>query len=306
MNPPAAAPAPVAAPVPPVAVPVFPFRSSTFFWPLRFLPPARREAMQALYGFCRLVDDLVDEPQSGLPPGTPPPDPVPVLAAWRDWLHHPPPRPPGPATLWTPPELPQRLESAIVRFHLPVGELVAILDGVAMDLPPALCGPDFACLRRYCRGVAGAVGHLTVCILDRADPETRRLAVVLGEALQFTNILRDLEEDACRGRLYLPAEALATAGIALPRPLAAVLADPALPQACAVLAAAAEAAYGEAAALFARWPRRRLWPARAMLILYRRLLHRQRQAGWRRPVFLSGREKAGVAARCWCGWPPVD
>jgi phytoene synthase len=253
---------------------------STFFWPMVLLPRAKRGAIFAVYGFCRAVDDVADEPG----------DPAAKraeLAAWReriDRLY----RDPGA-------EGSSPLGRAVARYALPRAELEAILDGVAMDVHGPIRAPDLDRLRLYCRRVAGAVGMLAVRIFDRADPETEAFAVALGEALQLTNILRDLDEDAAMGRLYLPRELLDAAGIGASDPRA-VLADPRLGAACDALADLAEARFAEAGALLARWPARRLWSARAMMVLYRRVLDRLRARGWGPP---RARPRLGRTAAAW-------
>lgn len=265
---------------------------STFFWPMLLLPPAQRTAMFAVYAFCREVDDIVDEAGD-------PEDKRVRLAVWREQIHS--------LFLGGAPRSPvaEALAGAVGRYHLPRAELEAVVDGVAMDLA-LIRAPALDVLRLYCRRVAGAVGLLAVRIFDRADDETEAFALALGEALQLTNILRDLHPDAGLGRLYLPREYLVRAGILDTDP-ATVLAHPGLPKTCELLAAEAERRYEEAEALLARWPARRLWSARAMMILYRRLLDRLRERGWSaldvEPT-LGTAERAGVTLRCLLGHPP--
>lgn len=265
---------------------------STFFWPMLLLPPAKRSAMFAVYAFCRAVDDIVDEAGD-------PDDKQARLAAWRNqirilFLG-------GPARE----AAAHPLATAIGRYHLPRTELEAVIDGVAMDLVP-MRAPTLDMLRLYCRRVAGAVGLLAIRIFDRADRETEAFALALGEALQLTNILRDLQADAGLGRLYLPREYLTRAGILDTDPVAALL-HPGLPAACELLAAHAARRYEEAESLFTEGPARRLWSARAMMILYRRLLDRLRERGWAaldaEPP-LGTAERAGVTLRCLAGCPP--
>lgn len=122
----------------------------------------------------------------------------------------------------------------------------------------------------------------------------------------MTNILRDLEEDAAIGRLYLPRELLVRAGISANDPTE-VLRHPNLGKACDDLADMAETRFAEADRLMAGWPRRRLWAARAMMMLYRRMLDRLRARGWRdigRRPRLHRAEKAWVTLRCLAGRPP--
>jgi presqualene diphosphate synthase len=265
---------------------------STFFWPMLLLPPAKRSAMFAVYAFCRAVDDIVDEEGD-------PDDKRARLAAWRDQLRT--------LFLGGAPRDPvaRALAAAIQSYHLPRAELEAVIDGVAMDLVP-MRAPPLDVLRLYCRRVAGAVGLLAIRIFDRADERTEAFALALGEALQLTNILRDLDADAGLGRLYLPREYLVRAGILDTDPMA-VLVHPGLPAACETLAAHAVRRYEEAEGFLAGGPARRLWSARAMMILYRRLLDRLRERGWSAldvAPSLGTAERAGVTLRCLAGYPP--
>ncbi|MGQ9368436.1 presqualene diphosphate synthase HpnD [Azospirillum sp. A39] len=267
---------------------------STFYWPMLLLPRSKRAAMFAIYAFCRHVDDIVDEPGDPRIKNR-------QLEGWRQTIRG--------LYAGTPPgdPLTAALKAAIDRYHLPRAELEAVIDGMAMDLAGTMRGPDLATLGLYCRRVAGAVGLLAIRVFDRADPATEAFAIALGEALQLTNILRDLAEDAGLGRLYLPAELLAGAGIAGRDP-ATVLRSPALPAACAALAARAEERFAEAERRLADCHRRRLWAAVAMMVLYRRLLAALTARGWSQPappVRLRKRACAWVALRCMLGRPPA-
>lgn len=272
-------------------------RASTFYWPLRFLPAERRRAMFAVYAFCRAVDDVADGP-------APPEAKRSALGEWRrriDTLYTAPERLPG-GTLAV-------LGSAIHRYRLPKAEFEAILDGMLMDVEGPVRAPDQATLTLYCRRVAGAVGVLAVRVFGRDDDEADRFALALGEALQLTNILRDLAEDARLGRLYLPAELLQAADIdpALgQRDPDLVLAHPRLPQVCEAMAALAEERFTQARLLLSG-DTRCLWPAMAMMQMYQRLLRRLQARGWQalgtRPQ-LSRLEKLGIALRSAAGRLP--
>lgn len=271
---------------------------STFYWPMRLLPASKRAAMFAIYAFCRRIDDIADEPGE-------PADKRAALDSWRRDI-----RdlyvggvPGSPLTA--------ALKGAIERYGLPRAELEALIDGMAMDVAGEEAGgfqaPDLDTLRLYCRRVAGAVGMLAIRVFDRADPDTERFALALGEALQLTNILRDLAEDAELHRLYLPRELLRAAGIDATDP-ETVLAHPALPKACEALADLAEARFAEARSAIAGQARGSLWAATAMMVLYHRLLKRLRAAGWRdlkARVRVGRRESAWVAVRCMLGIPPA-
>jgi phytoene synthase len=147
-----------------------------------------------------------------------------------------------------------------------------------MDVDGPLVAPSLETLRLYCRRVAGAVGLLAVRIFSR--PDAQDFAVLLGEALQLTNILRDVAEDAAEGRLYLPAEMLDQATI-LSRDPAKVAAHPGLPRACALLAALAEERFAAAEAELVRIGRAGLWPAVVMMATYRALLSRLVRHRWK-------------------------
>ncbi|WP_142850641.1 presqualene diphosphate synthase HpnD [Telmatospirillum sp. J64-1] len=254
---------------------------SSFYWGMRLLPRAKREAMFAVYAYCRILDDIADEPAA-------PEEKLRLLAGWRSEV----------AALYDGhPSQPvsRLLARALPRFGLERAELEALIDGMEMDVRGCMRGPSRDELGLYCRRVAGAVGLLSVRIFGCPEPQARRFAEVLGEALQLTNILRDLKEDAVLGRLYLPTEALDQAGITIRDP-AAVLDHPALPQACEAVAQEAEALFDQAAMLLQDCNRRRLRPAVVMMATYRRLLERLRQRGWQS---IEKRERLPRLERLW-------
>jgi len=241
---------------------------SSFAWPMRMLGRERRAGLHAVYACCRALDDIADG-------AAPLADRRARLADWAAEID---------AAFAGTPRTPEgrALAAAAERFALDPADMRDVLRGMEMDLEERMRAPSLEELTLYCRRVAGAVGLLTVAILDRRDPETRAFALALGEAMQLTNILRDLEEDAARGRLYLPREYLAAAGIAARDP-ALVLTDPALPVACARLADLARRKYDEATDRLAAGGRRRLRLPIALMTLYRRLLDRLAAQGWRPP-----------------------
>jgi phytoene synthase len=266
---------------------------STFYWPMLLLPRSKRAAMFAIYAYCRQIDDIVDEPGDLDAKHR-------ALREWRQEIRN--------LYAGGAPSSPMAaaLKGAIERYGLPRGELEAVIDGMAMDLAGTMRAPDLNTLGVYCRRVAGAVGLLAIRVFDRADPATEAFAIALGEALQLTNILRDLAEDAPLGRLYLPREVLLGVGISAIDP-AEVLAHPSLPRACEALALRAETRFAEAELALGRCRRGRLWAAEAMMLLYRRLLTRLKARGWRdlsRSVRIKKRECAWVTLRCVVGRPP--
>ena len=254
---------------------------SSFFWAMRLLPKPRREAMYAIYAFCREVDDIAD--RDGPPAGK-----RQDLAAWRreiDALYAG--RPSHPITL--------ALAGDIIRYGLPKDEFHAVIDGMAMDAEEAMMAPSMEELLLYCRRVAGAVGMLSVHVFGDSSSAALNLAVIQGEALQLTNILRDLAEDARRERLYLPRELLADSQLVGLTPKE-VVADHRLASVCRPLAATAQERFETARGLIAQCDRRALRPARVMLEAYARILQRLRAADWADP---SQRITAPKPERLW-------
>ncbi|MCB1883902.1 MAG: squalene/phytoene synthase family protein [Geminicoccaceae bacterium] len=257
---------------------------SSFFWAMRLLPEEKRRGLFAVYAFCRVVDDVADGPGTAAFKAE-------RLGLWRDAVGGTPP----PSLRDDPTYL--ALADAARRFDLPAAELIAVLDGVGMDAAGAIVAPSAELLRLYCRRVAGAVGLLVLQVLGRSDAAA--LAVALGDAFQRVNILRDLEEDAAGGRLYVPKETLAAAGLGVSDP-PALLADPGFAAVHAALLQEAEAAFAGADRLWDATGRRGLRPVAMMTLRYRDLMARVRRAGWPRdPALLRpGRlAKAGLLAR---------
>jgi squalene synthase HpnD len=258
---------------------------TSFYWGMRLLPAAKREAMFAIYAFCREVDDIADS--DALPAGK-----RAGLALWRaevEALYAG--RPSRPTSL--------ALAAPIERFDLPRAEFDAMIDGMEMDAGEAMRAPPMAMLERYCRCVAGAVGVLSVRVFGARAADREAGAVALGDALQLTNILRDLAEDARFGRLYLPRELLGRHGIASDEP-ARVLRDPALPTVCRELAARAAECFDAADRWLAREDRRAVRPALIMRGVYRRTLERLIAKDWQQldpPVRLGKAERLWVAIR---------
>lgn len=256
---------------------------SSFSLGMKLLSRQRREAMRAVYAFCRVVDDIADGP-------LPTPEKRALLADWRDEID----RLYGDAPRSA---IGRALSGPVARHHLPREEFVLMIEGMEMDANGPVVAPSEADLGRYNRRVAGSVGMLSMRIFGAWVGEpSRDFALSLADALQTTNILRDVEEDARIGRLYLPRETLARAGVA-PDP-ATIAADPNLPAARADLAARARAAFGRARAAIPRHSRLRLAPALAMLGVYEGYLDRMEASGFREPVAMSGAEKLrrGLAA----------
>ncbi len=259
---------------------------TSFYWAMRLLPAARRNAMYAVYAFCREVDDIADNDDAPLA------EKRRALAEWRDEID----------ALYAgrPRKMISRALLGPVReYGLQRRDFLAIVDGMEMDAQEAIQAPSLAVLDLYCARVASAVGLLSVRIFGSYTPAADRVAEELGRALQLTNILRDLAEDAARGRLYLPRELLEAHGIASSDP-AAVLAHPNLAAVCRDVAAMAERHYAGAESAMAACPRRAMRPAATMLAVYRAILGKLIERGWTdldRPVRLPGLQKAVLILR---------
>jgi phytoene synthase len=174
------------------------------------------------------------------------------------------------------------LARAIQTFNLAREDFLAVIDGMEMDVVSTIRAPDLANLDLYCDRVASAVGRLSVRVFQMEKQAGLALAHHLGRALQLTNILRDLDEDAALGRLYLPKEALLKANITTSEPLA-VLASPNIDKACAFVVALAERHFIEADAVMAKSPRRTVRTPLIMAAAYRLLLARMIERGWQAP-----------------------
>ncbi|HZF75602.1 MAG TPA: squalene/phytoene synthase family protein [Acetobacteraceae bacterium] len=250
---------------------------SSFARGMAVLKGERRRALFAVYAFCRAVDDIADG-------AMPEAEKRRFLAEWRGKLHA-----PNCA-------LSRELLHARTAFALPLTECEAMVAGMETDSAPRLRLADEAALDLYCRRVAGSVGAMAVRIFGAPDAEGFGLA--LGRTFQLVNILRDLDEDASRERVYLPLSLLAAHGIA-DGPAAAILRDPRLERVCAEIAARAERGFAEAEAELARFDARALKPARVMMWGYRRLLARMQAQGFAAPrprVRLSAPERLTMAA----------
>src|SRR5580700_3339803 len=240
---------------------------SSFYRGMRILPRAEREAMFEIYSFCRAVDDIADDPGPREPRRG-------QLQAWRAdidaiYAGAPPPQLAG-------------LAQAVKQFDLKREDFMAVIEGMAMDVEADIRAPDRATLDLYCDRVACAVGRLSVRVVGMAPDAGLALAHHLGCALQLTNILRDLDEDAAMGRLYLPREALREIGIISTDPTM-VLANPMLGAACDAVVALAREHFQEARAIMARSPRRTVRAPRIMGDAYRAILDKLVARGFAPP-----------------------
>jgi phytoene synthase len=260
-------------------------RSSSFYAGMKVLPEAERSAMFAIYAFCRAVDDIADE--QGVDPEVRRRD----LDAWRADL----------ADLYAGGDGGRAafLKAAVERFGLLQADFLAVIDGMQMDVDADIRAPDLETLDLYCDRVAVAVGRLSVRVFGMDEAPGQALAHHLGRALQLTNIIRDIDEDAAIGRLYLAREWLDEAGIAGDDP-ALVVADRRLDAAARRGAALAHDHYAAADRVMAARPRGRLVAPRLMSAVYAATLKRMEQQGWAPPltrVKLGKGELMAIVAR---------
>jgi phytoene synthase len=241
---------------------------SSFYVAMLLLPKAEREAMFAIYAFCRLVDDIADD-------GTRPrPVRATELQEWRrdlDALYAG--EPAGRAAFLAP---------EVKAFGLKQEDFLSVVDGMDMDVVADVRAPARKTLDLYCARVAEAVGRLSVRIFGMDEAPGLELAHRLGFALQLTNILRDLDEDAEMGRLYLPSELLKQAGIETTEPRAAID-DPRIDVVCRMLAAEANEHFAASDKLMRSRLRGHLRPPRLMSAVYRAMLHDMVGEGWKPP-----------------------
>jgi presqualene diphosphate synthase len=246
---------------------------SSFYNAMRILPRAQRLAMFEIYSFCRQVDDIADSrgPRN---------ERREQLERWRSDID----------ALYASKPVPRThgLLTPVREFGLRREDFHAIIDGMEMDVIEDIRAPDEVTLDVYCNRVASAVGRLSVRVFGMEEQDGIALAHHLGRALQLTNILRDLDEDAALGRLYLPAQALRAAGISSTEP-AAVLASPMLAKVCANMVERARGHFAQADKIMARNSRRCVRAPRIMSEAYRLILDRLVARGWsppRRPIRL--------------------
>jgi phytoene synthase len=257
---------------------------TSFYRGMAVLPPDRRNAMYAIYAFCRMVDDIADDEGDLAGKHA-------RLDEWRARI----------TALWrgeADDAVTRVLVRAVHAFDLRQADFEAIIDGMQMDADGAIVAPDLATLLLYCDRVAVAVGRLSVRAFGDASADADRVAHHLGRALQLTNVLRDLQEDAERGRLYLPREYLSDASV--PFDPDAALAHPGLPLVCARVAALAHENFRAATAAMRACDRRAMRPARLMGATYAAILDRLERRGWHRldaPAKLPAWQKAWIAAR---------
>lgn len=270
-------------------------RSGTSFAAgMRILGKARREAMHAIYAFSREVDDIADDE------GMPVVEKRLALAAWRaeiDRLYDGAPTTPTGVALLEP----------VRRFDLPKQEFLMLIEGMEMDAEGPIVAPDFSRLYAYTRRVAGAVGLLSMPVFGAPRNEAAdKFALALADALQLTNILRDVGEDASIDRLYLPRELLEKHGA--PVTPENIVGAPGLARVAEDLAAIAKLRFADARAALHDLDWRVLRPALLMMGVYEAYLKKLEARGWDRigePISISKIEKAVIAGRYFFT-PPLD
>jgi phytoene synthase len=259
---------------------------SSFYYSFLFLPPERRRAITALYAFCREVDDIVDD---GSDTGVA----AKKLAWWRAEID---------AMFGDAPTHPvtRALAPHLSAYGLERRHLLEIIDGMQMDLDQNRY-MDFAVLALYCHRVAGVVGLLASSIFGISDPSTHVYAAKLGQALQLTNIIRDVGEDARKGRLYLPLEDLRRFGVTA-QDVLALKHSPQFVDLMRFERDRAIAAYREALASLPDADRRAQRPGLIMAAIYRTLLDEIDRDGYRvltHRVGLTPIRKLWIAWRTW-------
>lgn len=259
---------------------------SSFYYSFLFLPPERRRAITALYAFCREIDDAVDEPSDASAARA-------ALAWWRGEVarlfsgnpQHPVTRALAP---WT------------GLFNIGAPQLNEIMDGLEMDLTQTRY-LDFAALKLYCHRVAGVVGALAAGIFGYRNAGTLEYADRLGLAFQLTNIIRDVGEDARKGRVYLPIDELREFGVTAADVLNAGYTE-AFVRLMRFQAERARRCYDEALALLPPEDRRAQRPGLVMAAIYRTLLDEIAEDGFqvlKQRIALTPVRKLWIAWRTW-------
>jgi len=240
---------------------------SSFYTAMRIMPKAQREAMYEIYAFCRKVDDIADS-------AGPRDRRLDQLKLWRadiDAIYS------GSAVTRA-----RSLVKWVKQYGLRREDFQAVIDGMEMDVHADIRAPDWATLDAYCDRVASAVGRLCVRVFGMEEKAGIALAYHLGRALQLTNILRDIDEDATIGRLYLPREALREAGITETRP-DVVVADPRVGKVCEQVAARAAEHFAESDRIMDKCARRTVRAPRIMRVAYGAIYQALLKRGWARP-----------------------
>jgi len=256
---------------------------SSFYYSFLFLEPARRRAITALYAFCREVDDTVDDATDGSVARI-------KLAWWRTEVSN--------MYKGTPTHpVTQALQPHLATYHLQEQHLQAIIDGMEMDLDQSRY-LDYAGLKKYCWHVAGVVGILSASIFGYTNPQTLDYAEKLGLAFQLTNIIRDVGEDARKGRIYLPVNELQQFGVTAADLLNARHSEK-FEALMAFQTARAQKMYDEALAALPKEDRRAQRPGLMMSAIYRTLLDEIARDGYH---VLTQRISLTPLRKLWLAW----
>lgn len=241
---------------------------TSFYWPMLLQPRPQRRALFAVYDYCRTLDDIADNP-------SPLAEKQKALNLWRERVA---------CGLGTPQSglkdtpLQAALADVVKTFNLPTAPFLALIEGMEADINGPIIAPPWTALETYCSQVAGAVGDLCLNVWGWCGEDANTFAKATGEALQLTNILRDVKDDALNGRLYLPSEALAAAGLSGQSPLDVVNSIE-LPAALQPVIERARQRFDEARALWPSNAPSSLRPAWVMLALYQALLRKVIETG---------------------------
>jgi squalene synthase HpnD len=253
--------------------------SSSFYAAMRILPRSQRDAMYHVYAFCRAVDDVADNGGSREVR-------LADLNQYRADVEQ----------LYAIGRVTSRtrdLLGPIREYGLLKDDFIAVIDGMEMDIVRDLRAPEWKVLDLYCDRAASAVGRLSVRIFGMEEEQGIELSHNLGRALQLTNILRDIDEDAAMGRLYLPKEALRDAGIS-DDSVATILSNPALDRVCRGIAEKARRYYDRSEMIMSRAQRRAVRSPRMMATVYRGILEKLIARGWKAPRVDVRRSKRTV------------
>ncbi len=265
---------------------------SSFYYSFLFLPPPRRRAITALYAFCREVDDVVDEIS----------DPSVASAKLSWWVNE-----IGALYSGAPTHpVTRALQPHLAEYNLGRAQILQVIEGMGMDLTQSRY-LDFAALARYCHLVAGVVGELAARIFGATQAATIDYAHLLGRSLQLINVLRDVGEDARRGRIYLPISDLQSFSVTAADILAGRYVEGFVPL-MQFQAERARAAYRDALAALPAADRRSQRPGLIMGAIYATLLDELERADFRvlhQRVALTPLRKLALAWRTWVFGPPA-
>ena len=242
---------------------------SSFYIAMRLMPAQERDAMFAIYAFCRKVDDIADD---GIGTRSQRHE---KLEGWRSDLR----------ALYdgTVAAQVRFLAPAVKQYGLRLDDFMAVLDGMDMDVAEDIVAPDLATLDLYCDRVASAVGRLSIKVFGMAEGPGFALAHHLGRALQLTNILRDIDEDAAIGRLYLPREYLEEMDCCRQMDPAAIVAKSEIDAVCRKVAGLAHGHYDAASKILATRPKGRIKTPRLMGAVYSEILSASEAQGFAPP-----------------------